>query len=59
MTVNGKVIEFSGIYSLHTCFQEILTGFGFSLAEARKAIETISKIRSSSHEHTVDMYFNK
>ena len=48
ITVNGEEIEFSGGFTdLHTLsYQEILSGSGFGLDEARKSIEIVSEIRA-------------
>jgi len=47
--VDGQDIEFSGGFmDLHTrSYQEILSGRGFSLAEARTSIETAHYIRNT------------
>ncbi len=49
ITVEGKEIEFSGGFTdLHTIsYQDILSGGGFGLEEARKSIEIVSHIRKS------------
>ncbi|MCX5883049.1 MAG: oxidoreductase, partial [Deltaproteobacteria bacterium] len=49
ITVDGQDIEFSGGFmDLHTrSYQEILSGRGFGLAEARASIETVHYIRNA------------
>jgi len=49
ITVDGKEIEFSeGFADLHTrSYQEILSGNGFGLQEARASIETVHHIRNA------------
>lgn len=49
INVDGQDIEFSGGFmDLHTrSFQEILSGRGFGLAEARTSIETVHYIRNA------------
>lgn len=48
ITVNGEEIEFSGGFTdLHTrSYEEILTGNGFGLQEARPSIDIVSTIRN-------------
>lgn len=49
ITIDGEEIEFSeGFTDLHTrSYEEILAGRGFRLEENRRAIETVSAIRSA------------
>ena len=49
ITVDDKEIEFSeGFTDLHTLsYQDILTGNGFGLEEARSSIETVYTIRNA------------
>ena len=49
ITVDGKEIEFSGGFTdLHTLsYQDILSGSGFGLKEARPSIETVYEIRGA------------
>ena len=49
ITIDGKEIEFSsGFTDLHTLvYKDILSGGGYGLEEARKAIETVYTIRNS------------
>ncbi len=48
LTINGSSFEFSdGFTELHTqSYQEILSGNGFSLMEAKTAIEIVHEIRT-------------
>jgi UDP-N-acetyl-2-amino-2-deoxyglucuronate dehydrogenase len=48
ITVNGKEIEFSGGFTdLHTLsYQDILSGGGFAISDARRAIEIVHDIRN-------------
>jgi UDP-N-acetyl-2-amino-2-deoxyglucuronate dehydrogenase len=50
ITVNGKEMEFSGGFSdLHTVtYQNILSGGGFGIEDARMAIETVYRIRNGN-----------
>jgi UDP-N-acetyl-2-amino-2-deoxyglucuronate dehydrogenase len=50
VTVDGEEIEFSGGFTdLHTrSYEEILAGNGFSLAQARNAVEIVADIRNAS-----------
>lgn len=50
ITLEGKEIEFSGGFTdLHTLsYQDILSGGGFRLEEARKSINTVFHIRNST-----------
>ncbi|MET2984911.1 Gfo/Idh/MocA family protein [Aureibaculum conchae] len=49
ITVDGKEIEFSdGFTELHTkSYQDILSGKGFGLSDARQSIEIVQKIRNT------------
>ncbi|MEM9546095.1 MAG: Gfo/Idh/MocA family oxidoreductase [Bacteroidota bacterium] len=49
MTIDGEEIEFSGGFTeLHTeSYRDILSGGGFRIEEARKAIQTVYEIRHS------------
>ncbi|HSK72007.1 MAG TPA: Gfo/Idh/MocA family oxidoreductase, partial [Pyrinomonadaceae bacterium] len=48
--IDGERFEFSeGFTDLHTlCYQNILSGKGFGLAESKKAIELVHQIRNSA-----------
>jgi len=50
ITINGEEIEFSGGFTdLHTLvYNDILTGKGYGLTEAREAIEIVHKIRNQT-----------
>ena len=50
ITIEGKEIEFSGGFTdLHTeSYKDILNGKGFGIQEARKSIEIVHNIRTSS-----------
>lgn len=49
ITIDGEELEFSeGFTDLHTLsYQEILTGRGYGLADARQAVETVHAIRNA------------
>lgn len=50
MTIDGEEIEFSGGFTeLHTdSYRDVLSGGGFRIEEARKAIETVHAIRHAT-----------
>ncbi|MEZ5776237.1 MAG: Gfo/Idh/MocA family oxidoreductase [Hyphomicrobiaceae bacterium] len=54
ITMDGQEIEFSeGFTDLHTIsYKEIVAGRGFSLEEARQAVEVVSQIRAAPVEPT-------
>ncbi len=49
LQIEGREIEFSdGFTGLHTkCYEQILSGNGFGLSDARPSIETVFKIRKA------------